>query len=83
MCCFEYTTDIPCSLASSGIFLISYPTLVFMQINDISGYLPGRIVFFLVHTQKIISFCYAHINTTGYLCSLVYPCRSNRNLCCV
>ena len=83
MCCFEYTTDIPCSLAPSGIFLISYPTLVFMQINDISGCLPGRIVFFLVHTQKIVSFCCAHIKTTGYLCSLVYPCRSNRYLCCV
>jgi 6-phosphofructo-2-kinase/fructose-2,6-biphosphatase len=24
-----------------------------LQINDISGYLPGRIVFFLVHTQKV------------------------------
>ena len=27
-----------------------------MQINDISGYLPGRIVFFLVHTQSLIFF---------------------------
>lgn len=35
-----------------------------MQINNISGYLPGRIVFFLVYIQNIWTFSYHTLRLT-------------------
>jgi hypothetical protein len=44
-------------------------SLLLMQINNISGYLPGRIVFFLVYISKISNLFLPHIKIN---CSLKF-----------
>jgi hypothetical protein len=47
---FQNETVSSCTLATNAIFCYLTPTF-FMQVNNISVYLPGRIVFFLVKSQ--------------------------------
>lgn len=49
LCCF--IPPVSCMMVRCGGFLreyIPYVVFLYVQVNSISGYLPGRIVFFLV-----------------------------------